>query len=333
MVLRIAIAFGAGIVSALLFAASAKATALALTLPYLAPLPLVIACLSWGIDMGAIAALVAAGGAAALSDPSSGAVFGCAIALPAWALSALATSRARFFARLGGDGERPLEWCPVGLVVTAAAAIGALIGLSALVSLIVAYSGYENGVQELSKELAPLFQSTFADWVSLPGSMTVEQFANQIVREAPPILAPGAFLLFCFNLYLGARVAQISQALKRPWPDLPEHLVLPRALGAALVLALALALLVADPYRVAAWIVVGAFAMAFVLQGLALAHAMTRGVSYRNPLLFVLYMACSFAPYWLLPALAVAGLTESFLSLRARRVAASNAKTLNQRKS
>ncbi len=333
MALRIAIAFGAGIVAALLFAASAKATALALTLPYLAPLPLVIACLSWGIDMGAVAALTAAGGAAALADPSSGAVFGLAIALPAWALSALAGSRARFFARTGRDGERPLEWCPVGLVVTAAATVGAFIGLSALVSLIIVYSGYENGVEELSKEIAPLFQSTLADWVALPAGMTVEQFANQVVREAPPILAPGAFLLFCGNLYLGARVAQISQVLQRPWPDLPEQLVLPRALGAVLVLALALAFLLADPYRLAAWIVVGVFAMAFVLQGLALAHALTREVSYRNPLLFVLYLACSFAPYWLLPALALAGVAESFLALRARRLAAANAKTLNQRKS
>jgi hypothetical protein len=333
MVQRIAIAFGAGIVAALLFAASAKATALALTLPYLAPLPLVIACLSWGIDMGAVAVLTAAGGAAALADPSSGVIFGLAVALPAWALSALAMWRARFFVRADRDGQRPLAWCPIGLVITAAALVGASIGLAALVSLILIYSGYENGVAELSKEIAPLFQTTFSDLVALPAGMTVEQFANTIVREAPPILAPGAFLLFCGNLYLGGRVVQISQALQRPWPDLPEQLILPRALGAALVVALALALLLADPYRLAAWIVVGAFAMAFVLQGLALAHALTRGFPYRNPALFVLYLASTVAPYWLLPALAFAGLAESFLALRARRLAAVNGKTANQRKS
>jgi hypothetical protein len=332
MAQRIAIAIGAGIVAALLFAAGAKPTALALILPFLAPLPIVIASLSWGVGMGVIALLTAVGGVA-VADPASAAVFGFAIALPAWALGALALLQARFFNRNKTAADQPLEWCPVGIVVTAAAVIGSLLGLAALVSLIAAYSGYDKGVEELSKQIAPLFQTTFADMIALPSGVTAEQFANEVVREAPPILAPGAFVLFCGNLYLGARVAQVSHALKRPWPDLPESLVLPRALGVALIFGLGLALTLGDPYRLAAWIVVGAFATAFALQGLALAHALTRGMQYRNPLLFVLYLACAWESAWLLPALAFAGVMESFLSLRARRVAAANAKTLNQRES
>ena len=332
MAQRIAIAIGAGIVAALLFAAGAKPTALALILPFLAPLPIVIASFSWGVDIGVIAALTAVGGVAA-TDPASALVFGAAIALPAWALTALALMRARLFRQIKTASDRPLEWCPIGTVVTVAAIVGCLIGLAALISLIAAYGGYENGVEELSKQIAPLFQTTFADLIALPSGVTAEQFANEFVREAPPILAPGAFVLLCANLYVGARVAQVSSALKRPWPDLPEALVLSRALGIALIIGLGLALALGDPYRLAAWIVVGAFATAFALQGLALAHALTRGMQYRNPLLFVLYLACAWLSAWLLPALALAGVMESFLSLRARRLAAANAKTLNQRES
>jgi hypothetical protein len=140
------------------------------------------------------------------------------------------------------------------------------------------------------------------------------------------MLAAATFLMLCANLYVGARVAQVSQALKRPWPNLPESLVLPQVLGVALVLCLGLALIMADPPRQAAWIGVGAFAAAYALQGLALAHAMTRGLQIRNPLLFVLYLACALEPRWVFPALTFFGLMESFLSLRAKRVAAANVK-------
>ena len=71
MVQRIAMASAPGSAPALLFAVMAKGTPLATTLAYLAPLPIVIATLGWGVDMGAVAALdVACGGVAALLDPS-----------------------------------------------------------------------------------------------------------------------------------------------------------------------------------------------------------------------------------------------------------------------
>jgi hypothetical protein len=146
------------------------------------------------------------------------------------------------------------------------------------------------------------------------------------VRRSPLMLAGVMFLTLCANLYVGARVAQVSQALKRPWPSLPESLALPRALGVALVLCLGLAFLLEDPFRQAAWIGAAAFAGAYAMQGLALVHALTRGLQFRNPLIFILYLVCAFAPLWIFPVVIFVGLMESFLSLRAKRVAAANAK-------
>jgi hypothetical protein len=256
----------------------------------------------------------------------SGALFGASVAAPAWLLSALAYFRSTRFARTKDDVAEPRGWCPAGLVVTAASLIGALIGLGALLSLIILYGGYQQGVDALVSQVTPDIQEALNEVFALPSGMTIEEFATLVVRMSPLMLAAATFLMLCANLYLGARVAEISQSLKRPWPSLPESLVLPKALGIALVICVGLAMTIRDPQRQAAWIGVGAFAAAFALQGLALAHALTRGLQIRNPILFALYLVCALAPRWAVPTLVFAGLMESFLSLRSRRVAAANAK-------
>ena len=55
MLHRLVVAIGAGCAAALLFAVSAQSSLLAMTLAYLAPLPIMIATLGWGLDGGAIA--------------------------------------------------------------------------------------------------------------------------------------------------------------------------------------------------------------------------------------------------------------------------------------
>ena len=59
MLHRFVVAIGAGCAAALLFAVSAQSSLLAMTLAYLAPLPIMIATLGWGLDGGAIAAAIA----------------------------------------------------------------------------------------------------------------------------------------------------------------------------------------------------------------------------------------------------------------------------------
>jgi len=324
---RFALALGAGAVAALLFVAMAKGTMLALALAYLAPLPIFIAGLSWGADMGALAAITAGSVVAAVIDPLSGALFGASIALPAWILSALSITRLRLFGQAKEGGAKTAAVAPIGYVVSAAALIGILIGLGALISLVVLYGGYQKGVDALVAQVTPDIREALDQAISLPEGMTIEEFATLFVRLSPLALASATFFMLCANLYLAARVAQVSQSLQRPWPNLPESLILPQALSVALVLSLVLALTLRDPTREAAWVGVGALAAAFGLQGLALAHALTRGLSFRIPLLFAIYVTCILLPRWALPVVASAGVLESFLSLRARRVAATNVKS------
>lgn len=325
MLQRLSIAAGAGLAAGILFAVMAKGTLLSFVLVWLAPLPLIIAALGWGLDIGAIAAAFAGLVVTVLFDLASGGIFIASIALPAWLLSgAVALPRQRLFARAGAVGET--NWIPVGWVVTFAALLCALIGATLLAALIVAYGGHQKGVDAVVAELLPLFK-TYESVMVLPAGVTFESLVATAVRLAPATFAAVACIMFCANLYAGARAVQLSQRLKRPWPNLPESLVLPRFLGVGLIACVGFVLLLRGPAVYAAWIGLAVLSCVYAMQGLAVIHSLSRGLPVRIPALVAFYLGCLVTSGWALPALALVGLVESLLSLRARRAAAANAKS------
>jgi len=138
------------------------------------------------------------------------------------------------------------------------------------------------------------------------------------VKFSPPAIAASTTLMFAANLYAAARSAQLSQRLIRAWPDVPTSLVLSPALGAILALALGIWLAAPEPACQFASVFAGALGVAYVLQGLAVLHALSRRAPARAALIAALYLACLVAPKWVLPAVATIGLIESVVSLRAR---------------
>jgi hypothetical protein len=330
MMQRVGMAIGAGLAAALLFAVMAKGTLLAMALAYLAPLPIVIATLGWGLDMGALAAAIASVGAAIVVDPLSGGLFAVSIGLPAWLLSFLGLlRRGRLypfypFASAKTDDK---TWFPIGGIVAAAALIGAIVGAGALASLVLVYGGYQKGVDALAAELVPDLKDALDDAMMLPRGVSVEEFAALIVRLSSPAMVAGTTcLMLCANLYAGARAVQLSQRLTRPWSNLPEALVLPPLLGIGLIACFGLALALPGSASHAAWIGVGSLGCAYVIQGLAVIHCLSRGLPARTPMLVALYLVCVVVVPLSLPVLALVGLVESLLSLRARRAAAAKIK-------
>jgi hypothetical protein len=327
MLQRYSIAAGAGLAAGILFAVMAKGTLLSYVLALLSPLPLVIATLGWGLDIGAIAGAIAGIVVAALFNPASGGIFAVTIALPAWLLSsAAALPRRRLFA--GGVAVGQASWFPVGWIVTLAALLCALIGATLIGSLIVGYGGYQKGVDAAVAELLPALK-TYEDMLALPAGITFEAFVATAVRLSPATFATLACVVFCANLYAGARAVQLSQRLTRPWPNLPESLVLPRFLGIGLIACAGLVLLLRGPGVYVAWIGVAVLSCIYAMQGLAVIHSLSRGLAVRIPALVAFYFGCLVTGGWALPALALVGLVESLLALRARRAAAANAKSRN----
>lgn len=320
MLNRMGVPIGAGLASALLFVVTTKGTALAMALAYLAPLPIMIVALGWGAVSGGIACGVACAGVALVVEPLSGLLFALTIALPGWALAVFATlPGVRLPLRRGA--ATPPEWAPVGAIVTLAALLGVLISVGALGALMVVYGGYENGLQSFADALEPAIEEATGGAAILPEGETANELALSIVRLSPAAIAGSTLLMFCVNLYAAARSAALSHRLRRPWPDLPSAFVLPPPLAALALASLALAFALPAPADQFAWIVVGALGAAFILQGLAVLHALSRGLPMRPWLLSALYFCCVVRSNWALPAIAIVGLIDSFASLRARAAA------------
>jgi len=316
---RIGVALGAGIASALLFAVTIQGTAIALALAYLAPLPIMIATLGWGLDAGAIAFAVGTAVVAGAVDPLTSLGYALTVALPALALAGLAALKDIRIRR--GPPEAPPQRASMGQIAMLAAGIGVAISAGALITMIVANGGYEKGVAGVSQWLQPELEGAMSEAGSLPNGVTGGDLAHLVIKFAPPAIAGSATLMLLINLYLSARSAQLSQRLPRPWQDIPASFALPAPLGAVALVSVAVWALAPAPVSAFASILCGGLAVLFALLGLAVLHALTRRAPARMALIGALYLACALAPQWVLPPVAVIGLLESFAGLRARSLA------------
>lgn len=312
MVFRFVVAVGAGCASALLFAVSAETSPLAMALAYLAPLPIMIATLGWGLDAGAVAGAVSVVALGLLAEPLSGLMFAASVAAPAWALAAFAvTPIGRFLPR----GSDPSGRATVGAIVMFAAAIGVLGAAAVLTSVIVVYGGYAEGAKKAAVAIATLIGDAFEGG---PEGVSARALAEALVRFGPAAIAASTLLMLCVNLYAAARSTQLSHGLKRAWPDLPTSLSLPWPLGVLTAACAAGAYALPAPASQYLSIVAGGLGGAFILQGLAVAHALSRGLRMRPVMLVALYACCLLRAQYILPVVAVLGLVDAFAGLRAR---------------
>jgi Predicted membrane protein (DUF2232) len=313
MLHRFVVAIGAGCAAALLFAVSAQSSVLAMALAYLAPLPIMIATLGWGLDAGAVAGVISVAALALLSGPLSALLFAASVAGPAWALAAFSiTPIARYFRAHKPDA--PVH-PSVGAVVTLAALFGIVASAAVLTTIIVVYGGYREGAREIASAVAALAADAFD---GAPDKLTARDFADELVRFGPPAIAASTLMMLCVNLYAAARSTQLSHNLPRPWPDLPKSLALPWPLGVAFLACLALAYALPSPAAQYFSTGAGGLGGALALQGLAVAHALSRGLKMRPLMLVALYACCVLRAKYTLPALAALGLLDGFLRLRSR---------------
>jgi hypothetical protein len=308
------IGVAAGAASALLFASVASGTLLAIPLFYLAPLPILIAAVGWSHLAGLIAAVVAAASLAAVLGGFFFISFLIGIGLPAWWLGYLA-----LLARSGGPAPEHLEWYPVGRIVLWAAVLAAVVVSFGILTIGTDAESFRSGLRGAIERLLGLGgdapkRPTF----KLPGLGEMDP-VEFMVLITPPTAAVVALVTNLMSLWLAGRVVKVSGRLKRPWPDL-STLSFPSSGHALLAAALAATFLPGI-----AAIIAGVFAasllMAYALLGLAVMHALTRGVSGRGFILGSVYGAI-FVFGWPMLLMSLVGLTDALLDLRGR-VAAS----------
>jgi hypothetical protein len=311
MMQRYAVAFGAGCAAAFLFAVSAEASPLAMALAYLAPLPIMIATIGWGVDAGAIAAAASVAGLTLIAEPLSGMLYAASVAVPAWLIAAFAvTPVARYLpARFSSLPQYP----SIGAIVTLAAIVGMLGVAGVLTTVVVVYHGYAEGAQAVAQGIAAMAADAFDG-----DGEAAKAFADSMVRVGPAAIAGSTLLMLCVNLYAAARSVQLSHRLKRPWLDLPTSFRMPASLGVVMIACAAAAWALPAPASQYVSIVAGGLGAAFAFQGLAVAHALSRGLKLRTLMLVALYACCFVRAKYTLPVLALLGVVDACTRLRVR---------------
>jgi hypothetical protein len=127
--------------------------------------------------------------------------------------------------------------------------------------------------------------------------------------------------MFLANLWLAGRVAQTSNRLRRPWPDIAQQLALPRPLAVALAAALGLCF-IKSWLGTLALIATATLVVVYALQGLAVVHYLSRGSRWRGLILSCIYAVLILFIPWPLALFALLGLADMGFSLRERKGAA-----------
>ncbi len=307
-----------------------SAGAMAWGMAFIAPLPIMVAAFGFGSIAGLIAALVGAIAvgivdlrpdalaALHLDKIATGGletvVFAVGFGLPSWVLARLAVMPALARRQDGKPVPRPEEQ-RLGLVIAVAAGFAA-IGAALDIAIAVNGHGTLHGFLESS---AAAIEPMLTQRGPLPQGADPHKVALAFVWTAMAIMAAAELMLLVVNLWVAARIAQMSGLLSAPWPDIPSGLRVPRPL--AIVLAVALGLSFAGGQLGALGVIVsGALGMAFALQGLAVIHALTRGKKgMRLPLLIIVYLTLFMLMPWSIAAYGLLGLVDAGFALRDRQ--------------
>ena len=302
---------GSGLVSAALFASAATATALAGVLFYLAPLPICLAGLGWGTMAALVSALAGTIVIALSLGPPTAAIFALSIALPVALLTYL-TLLSRSDGKPPNGGAAALEWYPPGRLVAWAALIAGF-----LAGILVLILGYDQ--DSYRESIRQMLEHSALKELDKDGTLfTEENIANLstlIARALPAAFAIVWITIALFNLWLAGRIVDASGRALRPWPDL-HALELPNFLVLLFAGALALSFIPGLPGLLATGLA-GALLFAYVLQGLAVIHVYSKGMTARGLLLTTVYLGILLLG-WVAILVAILGLAEPMLGIRQR---------------
>ena len=306
------IGIGAGAAAALLFASVASGTLLSIPLFYLAPLPILIAALGWSHWAALIATVAGAIGIAAVFGTVFFFAFLAGAGVPAWWLGYLA-----MLARpAAGGAEAGLEWYPPGRLVTWAAVLAALM-------VAVAIPNFGGDADTFRATMHDALMSVLRAQTGLgadgagpaSGVRNIDRLVDFLVVAVPPAAAVVATVSGLINLWLAARVVKFSGLLKRPWPQL-SAMTFPKPVAALLAAAVALSF-AGGLVGIVAGVFSASLFMAYGVLGLAVLHAITRGINSRAFLLGGAYAAVIVFG-WPMFVLCLLGLFETAFDLRAR---------------
>jgi len=304
---RLLIAFGAGLISAVVFASATTGPLLMrMVLFLLTPLPLFLA----GLGLGPLAAVVAGIAGATLvviaGTPIGGLVFAASQAVPVIILTYLASLN-----RETADGS--VEWYPAGRLVFVAAILAG--GFAALTLLLLGADS--EALRTALREMLQAFvDNELPKMQDAPtfGPGDIDELTSLALALLPAASAISSMSSLLFNLWLAGRITLASGRLPRPWPDIPA-MVYPPVTPLLLAGTTAAGFLGGLPGMFAAGFA-GPLFFAYVLLGLAVVHYITRGRPWRIFALWALYGGLFVMNTVASLAIALLGLAEAIWPMR-----------------
>ncbi len=307
MISSLLIALAAGAASAVMFASIVSGALVSIFLFYLAPLPLMVACLGWGPMTATIGGIAAATSLGLLFGMGYLAIFAITIAVPAWWLGHLALLGRPVVdapASVTGNSGPVMEWYPIGRILLWIAVFASITTMAALLTL---------GTD--SETILAALKRSFARIMTGRTEGDTDNIATAIAMIAPSAASVVATITLTLNLWLAGRITSTSGRLKRPWPDL-RTLALPPMTLVALCVAIALTFL-GGIVGMFAQIVSATLLMAYALTGFATLHALTVGMRSRTLVLSLIY-AMVLVLGWPMLVMACLGLADAFFGFRQR---------------
>ncbi|MEO0496397.1 MAG: DUF2232 domain-containing protein [Pseudomonadota bacterium] len=305
-----------GIASALLFLGAAKGSGLAVPLLLFSPLPILIVALGWLPLASVLATLALAITLSLMADPMVGGIAALIIAIPGCVAAYLYTL-SRPAEEVGGP-EGQIAWYPVGDTFARA-----LIVFSLSFVIIGLLSGF--GQADFEALMTEIFRTFIAANEANPqngeiladlNEETLASFAKSVARWMPVSLAGTWVAILILNFTLAERITRSSGFLKRPAPNWPNTLFLVPLYAGVFAVGV-IVFILGGSFAPVGGVVAGAFGTGFMLVGLAVIHAITRGMPARGLLLFAAYGPLILFGFPALLFIAL-GLAEAFYGLRAR---------------
>ncbi len=307
------VSIGAAAASALMFAALASGSILAVGLFYLAPLPVLLAGMAWSHVAGFAAAVIAAVALGAFLGRWFIFAHLIGVGLPAALLGYLA-----LLARPAPTPSAPdrLEWYPAGRLVLASAVVAALSVSLVIPAFGLDFESFRAAFKSALERVLRLQTATPAGQpVRLPGGGDPSRLLDLLVVALPPMAAVLMMVTNLANLWFAGRIARSSGRLRRPWPDI-SAMTFPVATPIALVIAVGLSLLSGLVSLLAA-IFAATLLTAYAIMGFAVLHGITRGLGSRPFILGALWVLVLIIG-WPLILVAIVGLADGMLDLRGR---------------
>jgi hypothetical protein len=310
MIAIVFIALAAGCASALMFASIISGALISLVLLYLAPLPLMVATLTWGPLCGGIGGIAASLGLGAIFGLPYCIAFAITVVLPAWWLAHLALLGRPSHGAADGivPDHAELEWYPVGRLLLWIAGFATFATMAALLTL-------GTDAASITSALRDFLLRVLGAQHDVEISGDTERIVGQIVSVAPAAAAAMATTTLTLNLWLAAKITATSGRLLRPWPEL-KSVALPPLTLAVLCASIALCFSGGLP-AIAARIVTSALMMTYAFVGFAALHTLTLTLKNRAFWLGSIYVVVALF-VWPVLAVVVLGVADSVFGLRQR---------------